>query len=296
MDSSPPSPKIIAVMGPTCSGKSDFAESLADHLGAQLVNADAFQVYKHFDIGTNKPESRERYELLDICEPHEQFSVGEFAQQVCPILERCFENGQSVVLTGGTGLYIRAVMDEYDDLMPAPDEELRSSIAEIESELGLVALRERIEALDPHRKVDWDNPVRVRRALERLLDTRPAIKIRIPLFEKHKFGMEVETEILNRRIEERTPLLFDRGWQSEVENLMRKGIPADAPPMRAIGYFEIIQLILGTISKEECFHQISRLTKQYAKRQRSWLRSESGLRWIKVRDLSEMISEARTFF
>lgn len=296
MASSPPAPKIIAVMGPTCSGKSDFAESLADQLEAQLVNADAFQVYKYFDIGTNKPECRERYEMLDICEPHEQFSVGEFAQQVCPVLDRCFENGQSVVLTGGTGLYIRAVMDEYADLMPAPDEELRTSIAEIESELGLGALRERIEALDPNRKVDWDNPVRVRRALERLLDTRPSLKIRIPPFEKHKFGMQLETETLNWRIEERTPLLFEKGWRAEVEDLMRKGIPADSPPMRAIGYFEIIQLISGTISYEECVLQINRLTKQYAKRQRSWLRSESGLRWIKVRDLSEMISEARTFF
>lgn len=296
MASSPPAPKIIAVMGPTCSGKSEFAESLADRLEAQLVNADAFQVYKYFDIGTNKPDDRDRYEMLDICEPDEQFSVGEFAQRVIPILERCFSRGQSVVLTGGTGLYIRAVMDEYADLMPAPDEELRASIAEIEAEFGLGALRERIEALDPQRKVDWENPVRVRRALERLLDTRPAIRICIPPFEKHKFGMDLETETLNSRIDERTPLLFEKGWRAEVEELMRKGIPADAPPMRAIGYFEITQLISGTITYEECVLQINRLTKQYAKRQRSWLRSESDLRWIQVEDLSEMLSEAGTFF
>lgn len=291
-----PIPNLIAVMGPTCSGKSNFAEALSAKLGAQLVNADAFQVYRHFDIGTNKPKNRKPYELLDICDPHEQFSVGEFAQQVSPILQRCFDTGQSVIITGGTGLYIRAVMDEYTELMPAPDEELRASIAEIEQEFGLQALRDRIEALDPSLVLDWNNPVRVRRALERLLDTRPPIALRIPPFKKKKIGMSVGTETLGHRIEARTPLLFDEGWQAEVETIMGMGIPLDAPPMRAIGYFEVRRLILGEISRDECIAIVSRLTKQYAKRQRAWLRSELGLSWIEVREISEMISEVGTFF
>src|SRR5688572_23240532 len=121
-------PFLLAVMGPTASGKTDLAEHLADETGAQLINADAFQVYKGFDIGTAKSVNANRYELIDIREPDESFGVGEFVQLANAELERLFAGGTSAIVVGGTGLYVRALFEEYEAMSGPPDPQLRADL------------------------------------------------------------------------------------------------------------------------------------------------------------------------
>ncbi|MBS1712380.1 MAG: tRNA (adenosine(37)-N6)-dimethylallyltransferase MiaA [Armatimonadetes bacterium] len=279
MDQAPP---LIAVMGPTGSGKSDVAEMVAAKLGAVLVSADAFQVYRGFDIGTNKPNDRSRYELIDICEPPEQFGVGEFLQRCGPILAKAWEGRIPVVVAGGTGLYIRALFEGYADLAGPPDSAVRAELMQRERESGLGALAEELTRLDPDTKVDLANPVRVRRALERIYCPTEPVKVDLPPFNQSKFSLEVEPAGHRALLASRLDAMIDRGWIEEVKMLQGKGIAQNAPAMRAIGYHSWIRYLSKATTLDEAKEEILTLTVQYAKRQRTWLRKEPRLRTLAV--------------
>jgi tRNA dimethylallyltransferase len=263
-------------MGPTASGKSDLAEQLADRLGLQLVNADAFMVYRGLDVGTNKPRDKSKYALLDIVEPSDDFGVGDYVLRASALLEGLFEKGTGAVLVGGTGLYVRALFEEYKGLMPAPDPSVRARLMEREQHEGLAALAEELSRLDPETAyaTDLKNPVRVRRALERLADPRPPIQFRLPPFDKRKFVLDPPQTDLDQAIARRTRALFQAGWAEEVRRLLASGLSKTAPALRAIGYQCVIGLIEGRLSEEEAMAQVLTETRQYAKRQRTWLRTE----------------------
>lgn len=271
-------PPLIAVMGPTGSGKSDFAEVVADDLGARLVNADAFMVYRGFDIGTNKPERRAEYALMDHVDPRMSgYGVGEFVVEAAEVLQEAFKRSQAVVVVGGTGLYIRALFEGYTQMAGEPDPELRASVQSIFGEVGIEGLRDQVLRLDPTARVDWANPVRVRRALERLLAPTDPVKFSIPEFRRFKVGLLAPPDWLNPRLEARVSAMIAKGWQNEVASLIETGVPQDAPAMRAIGYSTFARQLMGDISLEDAVEEVRRLTRQYAKRQRSWLRSEPSL-------------------
>src|SRR5271165_7127776 len=135
--SSESTPRLIAVMGPTASGKTDVAEAIADALDAQLINADAFQVYRGMDIGTAKPRAKGRYRLLDLKAPNEGFGVGEFVQLAQTELNTLFQERRSAVVVGGTGLYIRALFEQYSELAASPEPALRAALMEREYRDGL---------------------------------------------------------------------------------------------------------------------------------------------------------------
>ena len=275
---------MIAVMGPTGSGKSDLAEDLAVRLDAVLVNADAFQVYRWLDIGTNKPEDKGLYELIDICEPEEQFGLGEWLRLVEEILQTAWTNERSVVFVGGTGLYIRALFEGYAEMSGAPDAELRAELMRREEEEGLGALVEELKRLDFERaeKVDLQNPVRVRRALEKILGGGEVIKIDVPGFKKRKFGLYVEKELHKEILENRLKMMVESGWIEEVRELNDLRIPESAPAMRAIGYHTWRKFLSGATTFDEAMAEVLTLTVQYAKRQRTWIRKEPGLLEIAI--------------
>src|SRR5579859_2775526 len=131
-------------MGPTASGKTELAEALADRLGAQLINADAFQVYRGMDIGTGKSSARDRYLLIDVADPNDQFGLGEWARLVQSALERLWAEGRPAVLVGGTGLYIRALMEQFDAISGKPAQELRDAILQDEAKFGIQGLVQRL--------------------------------------------------------------------------------------------------------------------------------------------------------
>ncbi len=283
-------------MGPTGIGKSDLAERLASSLNAVLVNADAFMVYRGFDIGTNKPDNRGDYQLLDIRDPTESFGVGEWISLALPILQDAFNHHRSVVVVGGTGLYMRSLFEEYSAMEGEPDPELRQSLMDDEAKLGLPALADRLQRIDPTTaaRIDLRNPARVRRALEKALDPRPSIKFQLPDFRKTKLGLICDPDILEKRLSERIEEMFAKGWADDVRWHLSQGVSPRAPAMRAIGYDTMIEFVGGSMTASEAKDKIAIATRQYAKRQRTWLRSERDIIEISVSSLDET-GALRTF-
>jgi len=264
-------------MGPTASGKTDLAERLAEILEAQLINADAFQVYRGMDLGTAKPENKGRYQLLDLKDPNQQYGVGEFCRDALAELQNLYKHQTSAILVGGTGFYIRALLGEYDALQSQPNPELRENLQARLKKEGLQPLVEELLTKDPNTKIDIKNPVRVTRALERLADPNPPIKVDLPPFNTLKLGIEMEVDLLNRRIEERTARMVQNGWVQEVRQLLDSGYGPGDPGFRAIGYSEIARHLTDGTDLEEATAAATAETRRYAKRQRTWLRSEPSL-------------------
>lgn len=280
---------LIAVMGPTASGKSVVAETLAEELSAKLLNADAFHVYRGFDVGTNKPAEKDRYRLLDLKDPNELFGLGEWISFAQAELRASYAAGENVVVVGGTGLYIRALFEQWSYLSGAPDPELRETLCGDEERLGLASLAERLHILDPAaaEQIDLANPARVRRALERALSPASPIENQLPPFRKLKVGLVQSVDRLNACIDARSQHLLKAGWIEEVELLRDSGVRENFPAMRAIGYRTVLGLIEGALSANEAISEIQLLTRQYAKRQRTWLRSEPNLRRLDADGLLE---------
>lgn len=267
------SPFLIAVFGPTGSGKSELAEALADRITAALINADAFQVYRGLDIGTNKSGRKGDYALIDIKSPHEGYGVGEFVQDANHELARIYEQGKNAIVVGGTGLYIRALFEEYRDLAPAPSTDLREKL----QAAPLVELLADLDRLSPGLRIDRHNRIRVQRALERALAPTAPIDFRLPPFRKVKLGLEIDPLKLGNALDRRVLNLLDKGWIGEVQGLLSMGVLEDSPAFRAIGYAEISQYLSDKLTFEGLVETIQLQTRQYAKRQRAWMRSEPNL-------------------
>jgi tRNA dimethylallyltransferase len=289
-------PVLIAVMGPTATGKTDLAESIAEEIDAQLINADAFQAYRGMDIGTAKPDHRERYRLLDIKDPNEGYGVGEFCARAQEILNELWAQRRSAVVVGGTGLYIRALFEQYEFLMPEPDQGLREELQRRLKDEGLDSLVAELKVRDPetHARIDHRNPLRVTRALEKSIDTRPPSRVVLPPFQRLKFGLLLNMTDLRARIEERTRLMVHNGWVQEVEALLSLGYGPGDPGFRAIGYGEIAAHLAGETDLEGAIATTIVETRRYAKRQSTWLRSEPKIRNLdpSVPDILEAVIRA----
>lgn len=279
------SPFLLAVMGETGSGKSAIAEAVATKHNAVLINADAFQMYRGLDIGTNKPADRERYTLLDVLDPHEQAGVGLWIKLAMPVLERAFRDGRNVVVVGGTGFYIRALFEEYTDLAGPPDETLRQRLMEEEERVGPEAMTERLHQIAPEtaKVTDLSHPLKVRRALERELSSSPSVHFELPGFVKVKIGLVTEKDELLIALNDRLDTMLAAGWLDETRRLLNNGVRRNAPAFRAIGYQSLIEVVLGEKSLDGVRDEILSSTVRYAKKQRTWLRSEPGLTYVDVR-------------
>jgi tRNA dimethylallyltransferase len=268
-------PFLLAVMGPTASGKSALAEALADQYDAQLINADAFQVYRGMDIGTAKPKNTERYKLIDIKNPDESFGVGEFVRLAQEILQDLWECQRNVIVVGGTGLYVRALMEQYTLMAEQPAPELRAHL----NTLTLEELVIELQGIDVNesKRIDLKNRVRVQRSVERLRTEKPSVTVELPPFQRLKVAVVKSPAETLERIERRVTDMLHNGWVSEVKGLMEASITVDAPGMRALGYQPLWHHLNGEIPLEEATATTIADTRKYAKRQRTWLRSEPNL-------------------
>jgi tRNA dimethylallyltransferase len=268
-------PLLIAVMGPTASGKTALAESLADRLGAALINSDAFQVYRYLDIGTAKSDRKSEYRLIDIRDPDEPFGVGEWVQLAADELARLWAEGRSAVVVGGTGLNVRALFEGYGEMAPPPPTELREEL----NTYSLEALCAKLDELDPEagERVDRKNRVRVQRSVERAMTRADAVRFEVPPFRKIKLAVDRNPEELNERIATRVRQMVEAGWLREVEELKRKGYEEHDPGMRAHGYRHILSALEGKITEAEAMDLTTTEVRRYAKRQRTWLRTEPGV-------------------
>lgn len=267
-------PVLLAIMGPTASGKTELAEALAETIGADLLNADAFQVYRGIDIGTAKPHDRDRYRLLDLVDPDQPFGVGEWTRMAVRELEELYRAGRSAIVVGGTGLYIRALFEEYSEMRAPPDPALRARL----NATPIETLRSRLIELRPDlaMTVDLANPVRVRRALERL-EAPLAEPLHLPPFRKLKLALNPPQGKLEERIIYRIFEMVQNGLTQEIEGLRRQGFRRDDPGFRAIGYRPFWDVIEGKLSPEEATATTIVDTRRYIKRQRTWLRTEPNL-------------------
>ena len=268
-------PNLVVVMGPTASGKSEVAEAIANFHNAPIINGDAFQIYRGMDIGTAKPKDKSNYHLLDIRNPNEDFGVGEYVILASELLHEFYNQNRSVVICGGTGLYIRALTEEYRDLFPSPSAELRLKVAEMNLDEAVDSLTK----LDPNgsSNMDLKNEIRVKRALEKKMENRIPIQFSVPPFMIKKIAIIPPSQLSQVKIKQRTQEMFQNGWVAEVKDLLNKGYGLGNPGFRALGYEAIAEYLQEKGNEMDLVERIENDTVRYAKRQRTWLRAEPNL-------------------
>lgn len=284
---------VVAIVGPTASGKSDLALYLAELLQGEIVNYDSVQIFRHLDIGTAKPTVEERqrvpHHMIDIREPSEVFTAGDYQREARKVLEEIRGRGRVPVLVGGTGLYLRALTEGLFS-GPSRSVQLRNRLEMLAERKGRGHLHRILKRLDPAaatRIAERDKP-KVIRALEVRLETgRPlsehlAQSPRQPLegFQVHFVGLDPPREELYRRINERVCRMFEAGLADEVRQLLGSGIPPSAKPFEAIGYRHVIEDLDSCIPTDDTIRIIQRDTRRYAKRQMTWFRKQSDVRWF----------------
>lgn len=284
---------LIAVVGPTASGKSDLAISLAEHFDGEIVNYDSVQVFRGFDIGSAKPSLEERrrvpHHMIDIREPTELFTAGDYQREARSVLDEIRQRRRIPVLVGGTGLYLRALTEGLF-AGPARSMQLRSRLEATCKARGveyLHGLLRRLDSASAARIAVRDKP-KIIRALEVRLETgKPLtehlrVEPRRPLqgFKIVTVGLNPSREDCYRRIDARVQRMFDTGLVEEVQGLLARGVPSDAKPLGALGYRHVLANLDNTYAWEDTIRMIQRDTRRYAKRQLTWFRRQTNTTWF----------------
>ncbi|HWE52129.1 MAG TPA: tRNA (adenosine(37)-N6)-dimethylallyltransferase MiaA [Bryobacteraceae bacterium] len=279
---------LIVIAGPTGTGKSGLALRIAERFGGEIVNCDSVQIYRFFNIGTAKlPEEERRgipHHLIDVADPPEIFTAGDFARIGRPILSGISSRGRLPVIAGGTGLYLRALID---GLAPAParDEELRATLRAREAARP-GALHRLLRRFDPEtaRKIHPNDLPKVIRAVEISRSARRAAsevfaagRDSLEGFEVLKIGLFPNRDQLYARLEARVDAMFAEGLIAETDAILARGYPETCKPFESIGYKQAVQHLKGELSLRDAIFYAKRETRRYAKRQMTWFRQEPGL-------------------
>jgi len=285
-------PRLIVVLGPTASGKSTLGIRLAEKLGGEILVCDSTQVYRHFDIGTAKVPASERrgiaHHLVDLCEPAEIFTAGDYRRRALEALDDLRARKILPILTAGTGLYLRALLEGLADA-PQRSEKIRSRLRQRAEQRGPKHLHRVLARLDPESAARISSPdtQKIIRAVElRLLTGKPMGEIHrsgrdaLQGHEIIKIGLLPPRAALYARIHARTDAMVAAGWLEEVRALVASGVPADAKPFQFIGYAQLREHLAGLITQEDAVHQIQQATRRFAKRQLTWFRKEAGVHWL----------------
>ena len=301
--------KIIAVAGPTASGKSALALELCKRLDGELISLDSMQIYRGLDSGTAKPTKAEQAEvchhMIDICEPTENFSAAEFAERAHKVIADVQSRGKKAVLCGGTGLYLDTVLGRLDFGEIESDEKLRGELIAFAEKNGADALHERLREIDPQaaEKIHPNNVRRVARAIEiyeltgktKTEHDREAISD--SPYESLIIGLDYDDrEVLYNRINRRVDAMIEAGLEGEVRSLVSRGLlSAESTAGQAIGYKEMLGYIAGDCSLGDAVEKIKLGTRRYAKRQLTWLRRNPGINWLypdRLGDFRSLVCEA----
>lgn len=281
--------KLLVIAGPTASGKTALAVQLAQRLGAEIVSADSQQVYRHFDIGMAKPSREELaavpHHLVDVVEPTEAFSAVRFSTLADAAIADIHARGKHVIVCGGTGLYLRVLLHGAVEA-PSRDDALRAELEKLESE----ALHAKLKAVDPvtAERLPVPDRVRIIRALEiHALTGKPASQHReAHSFTPERYAYELlvlspPREAVYAAINARTQRMFDAGLVEETRALVERGFRATAP-MRAVGYAQALEVVDGTLTREQAIVDTAQATRHFAKRQLTWFKKEKGARFVTV--------------
>lgn len=295
--------KVLALVGPTATGKSEIAVSFALRRGdCEIVSADSMQIYRRMDIGTAKPgpelTSAVPHHLLDIAEPAEDFTVAQFQTAARAAIVEVGERGHLPLLVGGSGLYVRAVIDPLVFYADQPGTTYRKKLEEL-AERSPEALIERLRAADPDAmdKVEIDNPRRVIRAIEAAEKTGLPYTVRRRRWEERRsvydllmIGLTLPRAELIRRIEKRVDEMVEAGLVEEVRSLHEQEGGFSGTAAQALGYKEFGAYLRGEKSIDEVLELIKIRTRQFAKRQMTWYRADPRIHWLDISDMSAAVA------
>lgn len=305
-------PPLVAVVGPTASGKSGLALALAERFGGEIVSTDSLQVYRGLDIGTAKPTAAERtrvpHHLIDVAAPDEPYSAGRYVADARAALADIVARGRVPILCGGTGLYYRALLYGLVEVPPVPDAVQAAVEARLAAE-GAPAVHAALARVDPEAAagIHPHDPVRIARALgvyqatgrplsawQRTQPPRPAAP------EVLSVGLRWERRVLYARIDRRVEAMLEAGWLDEVRDLLAQGVDPALKPLRAIGYREIVaHLRAGGAEhgpeREALAARIAQRTRRYAKRQLTWFRQHPEILWAPADDAGRLEAAVRKF-
>lgn len=282
---------VVAIVGPTASGKTALSIKIAKQFNGEIINGDSMQVYKGLDIGTAKITAEEMdgivHHLLDIKEPTESFSVAEYQQLVRTKIAEIQSRGKLPIIVGGTGLYVQAVLYDFQFTDEEVDEQARKHYYNELERIGPEAMHERLTQLDPEtaKTIHPNNTRRVIRALE-MLELSGISKSNeaqnrgdLPLYHHLIIGMDMERQLLYERINQRVDIMMENGLLDEVRMLWEKQIH-DVQAVKAIGYKELYSYFDGELSLVEAVEQIKQNSRRYAKRQLTYFRNKMDVQWI----------------
>lgn len=297
---------LVIVLGATAVGKSVMAILLAEEFDGEIINCDSMQVYKGFDIGTDKipPDKRRNipHHLLDITEASNQFTAADFVDKAMEAIRSIRKNNKLPIIAGGTGLYLKALCE---GLFPEgkKDPSIRARLERQAEDKGLAFLRKSLVKVDPvyAEKIGERDKIRIIRALEvyhttqkpisaHFANTRSAVSDFLVL----KIGLQLERSFLYKKIENRVDRMFEKGIVLEVKRLLAEGVEPDSPPFRALGYKQVLKHLNGEISLEEAVERTKKETRHYAKRQMTWFRKMEGIRWFEADDFHAISTFVRT--
>ena len=286
--------KIICIAGPTASGKTALAVSLAKAIGGEVVSCDSMQVYKHMDIGTAKPTCEEMqgvaHHMLDVAEPDEEFSVSRYCELATPIVDDILARGKWAIIAGGTGLYMDALI-RGNTFAPYPSTGMREKLEAQADAQGMEAMLALLETIDPDsaKRLHLKDRKRILRALEVYYETGETITAHnlrtqaIPdRYQPHWFALEdTERRCLYDRIDKRVEIMLEQGLIAEIRGLLDRGIPEKCTAMQAIGYKEFVDALAGRSSIAEAAAQVQQSSRHYAKRQLTWFRRNPSITWLR---------------
>jgi tRNA dimethylallyltransferase len=291
-------PRLLALLGPTAAGKTELSLRLAEKLDAELISCDSMCVYRGMDIGTAKPTEAERsrvpHHMIDIADPDEQFTVADYKERVEELILDLNARGKLPMLVGGTGLYLRAVVQDYPMINVPPDPELREKLRAEAEATSREALHEQLAEVDPRaaEKIHHNDLKRVVRALEVFEKTgKPISRAQEETtaespYDSLKIGLEVPRDVLYERINRRVDEMLEDGLLEEVRALLDSGYSRDLYSMQSLGYRELAAYLADEHDLEEAVRLIKRNTRHFARRQLIWFRKEKNVNWVQTHDTS----------
>lgn len=285
--------KLIVLLGPTASGKTELSLQLTNYFDFEIISADSRQIYKYLDIGTAKPTPDElkkvNHHFISIINPDEYYSAGIFAKEASEIIHSINKQGKIPLVVGGSGLYIKALCEglfesDYDSKVKLI---AKKKLIKMKNDFGIDYLYKHLESIDPEAaKIYPDkNPSRIIRALEHYYITGTKFsssleKISEPDFETHYIGIYTDRQKLYSRIDDRTEKMWELGLLNETKDILERGYSPDLNSLNTVGYKECISLLQGNISEKTAVEKIKQHTRNYAKRQMTWFRKVPNVKWI----------------
>ena len=277
---------VIAIVGPTASGKTALSLELAKRLDGEIINGDSMQIYRDMTIGTAKilPEEMAGvpHHLLDIKDPDESFSVAEYQKLVREKIAEIRSRGKLPIIVGGTGMYVQAVLFDYRFSEEPVDQELRDSLNQELAQFGPEKMHQKLLELDPQSAIHPNNARRVVRAIENLMSGQEKSDRELtlsPMYNEVIIGLDIPRDILYERINQRVDAMIERGLIEEVEALRQRGI-REVQSIQAIGYKEIYGYLDGHESLEEAILKLKQNSRKYAKRQFTYFKNKLPIFWI----------------